>query len=182
MLMNLFPDKKYDAILADPPWNFIVRSPKGLRKSANMHYNCMSLEDIAHLNVGRELGARDCALFMWVTPAFLMKGIYVMECWGFEYKSAAAWAKQSKTGRKWAFGTGYIFRNAAEFLLVGTKGRPKWLSKKDRNLIIAPVREHSRKPDCVYEMIDRMIEGDRIELFCRGAAWPGWDNWGDEAT
>ena len=87
-----------------------------------------------------------------------------------------ACAKQSKTGQKWAFGTGYLLRSSAEFFLIGTRGHPRQLSRSARNLIIAPVREHSRKPDAMYVLIEATWPGPYVELFAR---YPraGWRQW-----
>ncbi len=109
----------------------------------------------------------------------LPEALDLIRAWGFVYKSGAAWGKESKTGEKWAFGTGYIFRSAAELLLVGTRGSPPVKSRSERNIIYAPVREHSRKPDDCYGMIERLYDGPYIELFARNTR-PGWAAWGNE--
>jgi N6-adenosine-specific RNA methylase IME4 len=100
----------------------------------------------------------------------------VLDSWGFSFKTVAAWAKQSKSGRRWQFGTGYLLRSAAEFFLIGTRGRPQQLSRRSRNLIVAPVREHSRKPEEIYELIEATWPGPYVELFAR---YPraGWSQW-----
>ncbi|AIT81645.1 MT-A70 family methyltransferase [Novosphingobium pentaromativorans] len=169
----------YGALLVDPPWHFRNFSGKGEGKNPTAHYQCMSLDDIAALPVAH-LAAPDCAMFMWATAPLLPEAIEVMNAWGFVYKSGAAWAKQSTTGAKWAFGTGYVFRSAAEFLIVGTVGQPRVQSRSVRNLIVAPVREHSRKPDSQYEMVEALYAGPYAEIFSRTNR-PGWDSWGDEA-
>ena len=169
----------YGALVVDPPWHFANFSGKGEGKNPTAHYQCMSIEDIAALPVGH-LAAPDCALFMWATAPLLDRAFQVMTAWGFTYKSGAAWAKQSSTGTKWAFGTGYVFRSAAEFLLVGTIGKPRIRSRRVRNLIVAPIREHSRKPDDQYAMVEAMYAGPYAEIFSRTNR-PGWDSWGNEA-
>lgn len=143
------------------------------------HYACMSTADIAKLPVN-QLAAKDCALLMWATAPMLPDAIDLMRAWGFTFKSAGAWAKQSSTGQKWAFGTGYCFRSAAEFFLLGTIGKPKIKSRSVRNLIVAPVREHSRKPVDQYEMAEQLFDGPHVELFSRTGR-PGWQSWGNEA-
>ena len=100
---------------------------------------------------------------------------------GLTYKTAGSWAKQSKTGTKWAFGTGYCYRSAAEFFLLGTRGKPAQQVRNVRNLIVAPVREHSRKPDQMRRDLEALWPGPRCELFAREAA-ERWDAWGNEAT
>ncbi|WP_310473842.1 MT-A70 family methyltransferase [Sandarakinorhabdus sp.] len=168
----------YGLILADPPWAFRLFSDKGDRKSPQAHYTCLSLADIKALPVAM-LAASDCALLMWATWAMLPDAIATMAAWGFTYKTGLPWAKQSSTGRSWAFGTGYVLRNASEPLLFGTRGRPKVLSRGVRGLIVAPVREHSRKPDDAHLIAEKLYAGPRCELFARQRR-PGWDVWGNE--
>lgn len=168
----------YGAILADPPWYFRNFSAKGEAKNPVAHYACMSTADIAALPV-TQLAKPDCALLMWATAPMLPDAISLMSAWGFTFKSAGAWAKQSSTGAKWAFGTGYCFRSAAEFFLLGTIGKPAIQSRAVRNLIVAPVREHSRKPEDQYAMVEALFAGPYLELFSRTSR-PGWDAWGNE--
>lgn len=175
---NLTP-LHYGCILADPPWYFRNFSAKGEAKNPVAHYACMSTADIAALPVG-QLAASDCAMLMWATAPMLPDALALMKAWGFAFKSAGAWAKQSSTGNAWAFGTGYCFRSAAEFFLLGTIGKPKVQSRSVRNLMVAPVREHSRKPDDQYAMAEALFPGPYLELFSRTAR-PGWDAWGIEA-
>jgi N6-adenosine-specific RNA methylase IME4 len=173
------PRGAYGVIVVDPPWHFRPRSSKGYGKSASQHYSLMTLDAIKSLPVA-DLAALHCLLLLWATQAQLHQGLAVMESWGFQFKTAGAWAKQSPTGSSWAFGTGYILRSAAEFFLIGTRGRPKIESHSERNLIVAPVREHSRKPDQAYAMLERLFpSAKRCELFARSTR-PGWDPWGQE--
>jgi N6-adenosine-specific RNA methylase IME4 len=118
---------------------------------------------------------------MWATAPMLPQAITTLTAWGFTFKSAGAWAKQSSTGAKWAFGTGYVYRSAAEFWIYGTRGKPRTLSRSIRNLIVAPVREHSRKPDQMRADIELLLPGPHCELFARESA-PGWASWGNERT
>jgi N6-adenosine-specific RNA methylase IME4 len=170
---------KYGVILADPPWAFRLFSDKGERKLPQAHYDCMSLADIKALPVGH-LAAQDCALVMWATAPMLDVQIEVLRAWGFTFKTAGAWAKQSSTGRSWAFGGGYLYRSAVEFYILATIGRPERQSRSVRNLIVAPVREHSRKPDAMHSDLERLFPGPRCELFARERR-PGWDCWGNQA-
>lgn len=165
--------------VSDPPWRFKNYSAKGEAKNPSAHYGCMDLADIAKLPVN-QLAAPDAAMLMWATAPMLPEAVALMKAWGFTFKSAGAWAKQSSTGKAWAFGTGYCFRSAAEFFLLGTIGNPKVQSRSVRNLIVAPVREHSRKPDDQYEMAEALFEGPYLELFSR-ASRPGWQHWGNES-
>lgn len=169
---------RYSAIIADPPWRFFNRSVKGEAKNPIAHYPCMTIEDLARLPVAR-LAAPDCALIMWATAPMLDQQIALLKAWGFTFKSAGAWAKQSSTGEKWTFGPGYVFRSAAEFYLVGTIGKPRVLSRSIRNLIVAPVRGHSRKPAQLHDDIERLYAGPYAELFAR-APRAGWDVWGNQ--
>ncbi len=169
---------RYGVILADFPWYFRNRTAAGEVKNPVAHYSCMSIEDLARLPIAR-LAAPDCVLVMWATAPLLDRAIELMKGYGFTFKSAGAWAKQSRTGEKWTFGTGYIFRSASEFYIVGTIGKPRVLSRSIRNLIAAPVREHSRKPDQLHTDLEQLYAGPRCELFARQRR-PGWDVWGND--
>jgi N6-adenosine-specific RNA methylase IME4 len=170
----------YRLILADPPWRFATYSAKGLQKSPQAHYQCMPLADIKALPVA-DLAMDDAACVMWATAPMLPEAIETLATWGFKYKSAGAWAKQSSTGEKWAFGPGYCYRSAAEFWLLGTRGKPDQLVRNVRNLIVAPTREHSRKPDQMRADALRQFGGPAIELFARESG-PSWDSWGNETA
>lgn len=170
----------YGVVLADPPWRFKTYNDDISAKSAASHYSLMGKEDLKRLQVWK-LAADNCVLVMWATQAQMPEAIDLMDEWGFTYKTMGAWAKQSSTGQKWAFGTGYVLRSAAEFYLVGTIGKPKAKVKNVRNLIVAPVREHSRKPDQMHADLERLFDGPRCELFARQSR-PGWDCWGFETT
>jgi N6-adenosine-specific RNA methylase IME4 len=169
---------RYGVILADPPWAFRLFSDKGDAKSPQAHYACMGAADLAALPVN-QLAAPHCALLMWATWPMLDDARALMAAWGFRYKTGGAWAKQSSTGKAWAFGTGYCFRSASEPFLLGTIGRPPVLSRSVRNLIVAPVRQHSRKPDDLHAMAESLYPGPRAELFAREPR-PGWDVWGNQ--
>lgn len=166
------PNGGFKVVLADPPWSFSHYSAKGTLKSAQVKYSCMQYHEIAEIPVADWM-ADDCVLVLWGTWPMAAEAMQLVEDWGFTYKTGGVWAKQSKTGQKWAFGTGYIFRSASEFYLVGTRGKPHVKSRSERNLIVAPVREHSRKPDEMYSMIERLWDGPYVELFSRSTA-PGW--------
>ena len=172
------PLHHFGLIAADPPWRFKNFSAKGEGKNPIKHYDCMTIDEIKAMPVA-DLAAPNCALIMWATAPLLPQGIEVMRAWGFTFKSAGAWAKQSSTGEKWAFGPGYCFRSAAEFFLLGTIGKPPVLSRSIRNLIVAPVREHSRKPNQFISNAEALFPGPRLELFSRQKR-PGWTVWGNE--
>ncbi|MDD4937377.1 MAG: MT-A70 family methyltransferase [Acidiphilium sp.] len=166
-------------ILIDPPWYFANYSAAGEAKNPVAEYQCMDLAWIKALPIRDLADPAGCAVICWATAPMLPQAIETMAAWGVSFKSAGAWAKQSSTGEKWAFGTGYCFRSAAEFFLLGTVGRPVQRSRSARNLIVAPVREHSRKPDQMRAMCEALWEGPRIEVFAREQA-PGWLAWGNQ--
>lgn len=174
------PQAEAGVILADPPWQYKTWSAKGItKKGAGGQYDCQGLDWIQSLPVRNLADPTGCALILWATAPMLPEALETMEAWGFAFKSAGAWAKQSSTGQKWAFGTGYLYRSAAEFWLLGTFGKPNVKVKNVRNLIVAPVREHSRKPDQMRTEIERQWEGPYIELFARESS-PNWTSWGFE--
>lgn len=173
------PQYRARVILADPPWYFKNFSARGEEKNPISQYSCMDLDEIQALPVAELADPNGCALFMWATAPMLPQALDTMLCWGFKFKSAGAWAKQSPTGKKWNFGTGYCYRSAAEFYLLGTMGKPKVRSRSVRNLIVAPVREHSRKPDQMRADVELLFKGPYVELFARESA-PGWSSWGND--
>jgi N6-adenosine-specific RNA methylase IME4 len=178
---NIFaglPRSYAGALLIDPPWLDKTWSPKGRGKSVDRYYQPRTLEWHMALPI-TSLCKPDCSLTMWFPQAMTDQALILMAAWGFIYKTQGAWAKQSKTGRKWQFGTGRILRSAAEFYLIGTRGNPQRQSRSIRNLIVAPVREHSRKPERIYEDIEELWLGPYVELFAR---YPrdGWLQWGDQ--
>lgn len=172
------PQGCWDILVCDPPWKFQVYSPRGLGKSADRHYPTMTLDDIKALPVA-DLAAPNCALFLWATAPMLPEALATMAAWGFTYKSNIVWGKTTRLG-KIAFGTGYRIRNSHEHVLIGIRGNPK-NTRTERSLLIAPVREHSRKPDEFMVMVERWLpDARRLELFSR-ADRPGWTHWGSEA-
>ena len=182
-----FPAEKFSIIYADPPWTFRTWSAEGKGRSPENHYGCMSLADIRALPVA-DIATDNCALFLWVTDPLLPEGLRLMEAWGFKYKTVAFyWAKMNKsappmlwTEADFFTGLGYWTRANPELCLLGTKGKPKRVSKNVKRLVISPRREHSRKPDEVADRIVRLM-GDlsRIELFARQSR-QGWSIWGND--
>lgn len=176
---------EYRAILADPPWTFQTRSPKGRDRCPDArHYSVMSLADILAMRPMLDRwAAPDCVLFLWCTFPMLEHGLHVIDAWGFTYRTVAfTWAKRQKTDEsKWAMGTGYWTRSNAEICLLAARGTPLRHAKDVRQLIIAPRREHSRKPDEAIESIERLVSGPYLELFARPPHRDGWDVWGLEA-
>lgn len=170
----------YGAILCDPPWRFRTWGEHNQAKSASKHYGLMTMDELRLLPVAH-LSTDHCALFMWAVQPMIPQALELMAAWGFRYKTMGVWAKQSSSGKKWAFGTGYIFRCAAEFYLVGTIGTPQIGARNVRNLIVAPTREHSRKPDEMHANIERLFPCTRrAELFARESR-DGWDTWGNQS-
>jgi N6-adenosine-specific RNA methylase IME4 len=171
-----FPsDRRYAVLYADPPWHFeVYNEESGIERAAGNHYSTMSLDEICALPVPR-LASSDAALFMWTTVPHLRESFDVLVAWGFEYKTNIVWVKEK-------IGLGYFVRNQHELLLVATRGDMPLPSPGNRpsSVIDAPRREHSRKPDEAYELIERMYsELPKLELFARQAR-PGWDAWGNE--
>ena len=185
-LSSSSPDK-FQVIYADPPWTFKTWSETGKGRSAEQHYTCLSLQQIRDLPVA-DLAADDCALFLWATDPLLPQALDLIAQWGFTYKTIAfVWAKLNKNAPStlWTLedfftGMGYWSRANCELCLLGTKGKPQRKSASVRRLVVAPRREHSRKPDEVAErIVSLMGEVPRVELFARTTR-PGWAIWGNE--
>lgn len=169
----------FDLIMADPPWAFTTRSPKGVtQKSAGGQYSVMTLDDIKALPVA-SLGASNSLLWLWATNPMLPQAFEVLATWGFTFKTAGHWVKRTRYG-KLAFGTGYILRCAGEPFLIGTRGRVQ-TSRSVRSVVEGPLREHSRKPDEAFAAAESLIPGARrLELFSRQPR-VGWTVWGDQS-
>lgn len=177
----------YGVILADPPWTFETYSAKGKGRSAERHYACMTDLEIAALPI-KELAADDCVLFLWTTAPKLEDALWVIQQWGFDFKTMGfTWIKRNRAGKDthedgtfWS-GMGFWTRSNAEFCLLATRGAPKRRpgATDVHELIVAPVREHSRKPDEARKRIGRLVAGPYLELFARSRA-EEWDAWGAE--
>ena len=180
------PRKHFGAILADPPWLFEIWG-KAQGDSRDPPYECAGIDNLVKLPVV-DLAADDCALFMWVTWPLLIDGLRLIEAWGFTYKTCAfswmkAHAKQVDLFRDDAdvqVGLGYWTRANSEVCLLATRGQPKRLNADVRQGIIEPRREHSRKPSCVHERIERLVAGPYLELFARQSTRPGGTFWGND--
>ena len=180
----------FRAIVADPGWPYCTFSDKGKERSADNHYKCLSLGEIAALPV-RELAAKDCHLFLWVTGPCLVQGMHipVIERWGFKPSSDVfVWLKVKKglgltevTENVFTMGLGHTTRKNAEYVVLGRRGSPRRKTKAMHQLILAPRREHSRKPDKFFERVEAYCEGPYVELFARQSR-PNWTSWGDELT
>lgn len=186
------PRKHFRAILADPPWHFAAWSKytdlsDGTKtRATERFYRTMSKDEIAAMPVS-ELAADDCVLFLWVCWPMLFDAIQAVEGWGFTYKTCAfSWMKADPyrlfADEKTPFaGLGYWTRANTEPCLLATRGKPKRLNADVRQGIIAPRREHSRKPDEIHGRIERLVAGPYLELFARSER-PGWTVWGNETT
>lgn len=177
----------YGAILADPPWQFNCWADSDkAHGTANSHYNTMTKEDIANLPVA-DLAADDCCLFVWICWPNLLESLETIKSWGFTYKTCAfSWMKADVSTLNLFsdpvdayMGLGYWTRANSEVCLLATRGKPKRLNADVRQGIIAPRREHSRKPDGIHERIERLVAGPYLELFARQKR-AGWDVWGNQ--
>lgn len=181
--MRFSKRRRYGAILADPPWSFRNWSAKGTGRNAVSHYDCLDYDALASLPVG-DMAADDCVLFLWAVDPLLPKAIDLLRAWGFEYKTVAFyWVKTNKAdtaGDKFFTGLGYWTRANPEQCLLATRGKPSRRARDVRRLIVAPRREHSRKPADVRDRIERLVAGPYLELFARETK-PGWDCWGDQS-
>jgi N6-adenosine-specific RNA methylase IME4 len=172
----------FSTVLADPPWRFANRTGEVAPEHRRLdRYSTMSLEDIMALEVKKIL-APNAHLYLWVPNALLPDGLKVMEAWGFRYVSNIVWAKRRKDGGPDGRGVGFYFRNVTELLLFGVKGSMRTLApgRSQVNMIETRKREHSRKPDEQYDLIEACSPGAYLEMFARHAR-TGWTVWGDES-
>jgi len=170
---------RFGAIMADPGIAFRAYSSKGEGRSPQRHYRCSSVAELLKLRIA-DIASADCFLFLWVPLRSVDLVGPLMCAWGFVFSgSAFVWAKQNKTGAGWFMGNGYGTRHNAEVCWLGRRGKPQRKSMAVRELIVAPRREHSRKPDEVYQRIEALTAGPYLELFAR-QQWPGWTCVGDE--
>lgn len=175
--------RKFKTILADPPWQFQNRTGKVAPEHKRLsRYGTLSLDDIKTLPVG-EAADNVAHLYMWVPNALLPCGLEVMKAWGFNYKSNIVWHKLRKDGGSDGRGVGFYFRNVTEILLFGIRGKNARTLQPGRtqvNYIGTRKREHSRKPDEQYDLIEACSPGPFLELFARGTR-PNWSLWGNQA-
>ena len=163
------PNKKYNVIYADPPWNEVGGGK--IKRGADKHYLLMKTNEIKKLpvaNIADETGW----LFLWVTNNYLKDGLDVMDAWGFKYITNLVWAKNT-------IGLGYYFRGQHELCLFGKKGQMKPNSRSESTLVNAKKTKHSKKPEEFYKKIEAVCSGKKIELFARNTR-DGWDVWGNE--
>ena len=182
-LLRFAGGARFATILADPPWQFVNRTgmvaPEHRRLS---RYGTLSLAEIEALPVA-EIAAPVAHLYLWVPNALLPEGLAVMRAWGFAYKSNIVWHKLRKDGGSDGRGVGFYFRNVTELILFGVRGRNARTLPPARstvNYLGTRKREHSRKPDEQYPLIEACSPAPRLELFGRGLR-PGWTVWGNQA-
>jgi N6-adenosine-specific RNA methylase IME4 len=175
--------KRFHTVLADPPWRFTNRTGKVAPEHRRLsRYETMTTDDICALPVA-ELTLQPAHLYLWVPNALLPDGLQVMHSWGFEYKSNIVWHKVRKDGGSDGRGVGFYFRNVTELLLFGVRGknaRTEAPGRSQVNYLSSRKREHSRKPDEQYELIESCSKGPYLELFARGTR-PKWTYWGNQA-
>lgn len=176
--------RRFGTILADPPWRFANRTgkiaPEYLSRS---RYSTMTLDDIKRLPI-EEIAADTAHLYLWIPNALLHQGLDVMRHWGFEYKTNIIWYKIRKDGGPDRRGVGFYFRNVTEIILFGIRGknaRTLDLGRSQENIILSRKREHSRKPDEQYDLIEGCSPGPYVELFARNER-DGWVAWGNEVA
>jgi N6-adenosine-specific RNA methylase IME4 len=199
------PMGPFRCILADPPWRFATFSAKGRDRCPDApmtrnesrqnnparHYDTMPLQDIKDLRVS-DVAADDCLLLMWAVDPMIPEALEVGKAWGFTYKTIGFyWAKQRRitssrgkhfedeSMRQFPMGTGYWTRANPETCLLFTRGAPKRVATDVRKLIVAPRREHSRKPDEVHQRVESLVSGPYLEMFAR-APRAGWTTWGNQ--
>lgn len=176
-------NRAFACIVADPPWQFMNRTGKVAPEHRRLtRYGTMDLASIQALPV-QDCAASMAHLYLWVPNALLPEGLAVMQAWGFTYKSNIVWHKVRKDGGSDGRGVGFYFRNVTEMLLFGVRGKNARTLAPGRsqvNLLATRKREHSRKPDEIYPIIEACSPGPRLELFARGMR-PGWTSWGNQA-
>ena len=182
-LLACCQNNHFSAILADPPWQFQNRTGKMAPEHRRLsRYSTMQLDEIISLPVA-EIANETAHLYLWVPNALLPEGLRVMAAWGFTYKTNIVWHKIRKDGGPDGRGVGFYFRNTTELVLFGVRGknaRTLAPGRRQVNIIKTKKREHSRKPDELYDIIEACSPAPYIELFARGPR-SGWKSWGDQS-
>jgi N6-adenosine-specific RNA methylase IME4 len=175
--------KKFATILADPPWQFQNRSGKIAPEHKRLsRYSTLSLEEMMEMPI-KGLAEDRAHLYLWCPNALLPDGLVLMRAWGFTYKSNLVWHKVRKDGGPDGRGVGFYFRNVTELILFGVRGKNARTLEPGRsqvNFLATRKREHSRKPDEQYELIEACSPGPFLEMFARGTR-RGWTTWGNQA-
>lgn len=182
-LLNFARGRRFGTIMADPPWRFQNSTGKVAPEHRRLNrYGTLALDEIMGLPVPI-LCDEVAHLYLWVPNALLPEGLAVLKAWGFTYKSNLVWHKVRKDGGSDGRGVGFYFRNVTELILFGVRGKNARTLAPGRsqvNVIQTRKREHSRKPDEQYEIIESCSRGPFVELFARGSR-PGWTAWGTQA-
>lgn len=182
-LREFLGDSRFGCVLADPPWRFTNRTGKVAPEHKRLaRYPTLTLDEICDLPVAAQLADR-AHCYLWVPNALLPDGLRVLSAWGFDYKSNLIWHKERKDGGSDGRGVGFYFRNVTEVLLFGTRGKDARTlapGRRQVNFLSTRKREHSRKPDEQYAIIEACSWGPYLELFGRGVR-PGWTVWGNQA-
>ena len=172
---------KASIISCDPPWDFTDQlKHSSTKRGAKSNYNTMSIEDIKNLDIP-SICEKDCILALWCPSSLLSEGLDVMKAWGFSFKQTVIWVKTKKNPEKQeitnykdlekilGFGMGRVFRNTHEIVLIGTKGKvgKKILNKSLRTVFFHPSTKHSQKPEIFQDMLEKLMDGNKIEIFAR---------------
>jgi N6-adenosine-specific RNA methylase IME4 len=182
-LLRFARERAFGTILADPPWQFQNKTGKIAPEHKRLsRHGTLTLPEIVELPVAK-IAAPTAHLYLWVPNALLPEGLQVMESWGFKYKGNLIWHKIRKDGEPDGRGVGFYFRNVTEVILFGVRGknaRTLAPGRRQVNFIKTRKREHSRKPDEQYPIIEACSRGPFLELFARGRR-AGWSSWGSQA-
>jgi N6-adenosine-specific RNA methylase IME4 len=183
-LVRFAAGRTFATLLADPPWQFVNRTGKMAPEHKRLNrYETLTTDAICALPVPGILAGK-AHLYLWVPNALLPDGLRVMAAWGFDYKTNIVWEKVRKDGGPDGRGVGFYFRNVTELLLFGTRGRNNRTlapGRRQVNFMATRKREHSRKPDEQYDLIEACSPGPYLELFARGSR-ANWTGWGNQAT
>jgi N6-adenosine-specific RNA methylase IME4 len=182
-LLDFVGKRRFSTVLADPPWQFANRTGKMAPEHRRLsRYSTMKIDEIVAMPIG-EVVAERAHLYLWCPNAMLPEGLAVMKAWGFTYKSNIVWHKVRKDGGSDGRGVGFYFRNVTELILFGVRGknaRTLAPGRRQVNYLATRKREHSRKPDEQYAIIEACSSGPYLELFARGNR-KGWAAWGNQA-
>jgi N6-adenosine-specific RNA methylase IME4 len=183
-LLSKVGDSRFKTVLADPPWQFQNRTGKMAPEHKRLsRYQTMPLDELRKLPVS-DIADDTAHLYLWVPNALLLDGLQLLTAWGFQYKTNLVWHKVRKDGGSDGRGVGFYFRNVTEMVLFGVRGknaRTLAPGRRQVNLLATQKREHSRKPDEAYTLIEQCSPGPYLELFARGAR-AGWTSWGNQAS
>jgi N6-adenosine-specific RNA methylase IME4 len=175
--------KVYSCLVLDPPWRYELRVTDDTHRG-KIPYKSMAFDEIRDLPIAQLADPNGCVQFLWTTNNHMADAFKLLECWGFTTKTILTWEKVSKNG-KTRIGNGHWFRSSTEHCIIATKGKVSCFSshsaiaRKTSNLIKAERREHSRKPDEFYRLVEEVCKGAKLEMFARQQR-EGWDCWGDQ--